>query len=65
MDRAELLDCMRDAAEALAEFRHILPAHSAAAHDQVEEARQHLDHAIALLRQAPPGRRVPRFRLGE
>jgi hypothetical protein len=64
MDRAELLDCMRDAAEALAEFRHIVPEHSAAAHDQVEEARQHLDCAIALLRKAPPSRR-PRFTIGE
>ena len=65
MDRAELLDCMRDAAKALAEFRHLLPEHSAAAHVQVEEARQHLDYAIALLRQAPPNRRRPRFTIGE
>jgi hypothetical protein len=64
MDRAELLDCMRDAAEALAEFRHLVPAHSAAAHNQVEEAREHLAQAIALLRQAPL-RRMPRFKIGE
>jgi hypothetical protein len=66
MDRHELLDCIREASEALAEFRHLLPQHSAAAHAQVEMARQHLDYAITLLRHAPTRShldvRAPRFR---
>jgi hypothetical protein len=65
MDRAELLNCMREAAEALAEFRFLLPQHSPEAHVQVEEARQHLHYAMALLGQGP--RQVddewPRLRL--
>jgi hypothetical protein len=52
MNLQELLNCMGEAAEALAEFRHVLPQHSPAAHSQVEAARQHFDHAIALLKQA-------------
>ena len=52
MDRAELLNCMEEAAEALAEFRHLLPQHSPEAHSQMEEARQHVDYAIALLTRA-------------
>jgi hypothetical protein len=69
MDRHELLDCIREASEALAEFRRVLPQHSAAAHAQVEMARQHLDYAITLLRHAPARDhvdvRAPRFRLGD
>jgi hypothetical protein len=53
MTRSELLRCMRDAAEALAEFRHLLPEHSPEANGQVEQAREHFDRAITLLRQAP------------
>jgi hypothetical protein len=69
MERHELLDCIREASEALAEFRHVLPQQSAAAHAQVEMARQHLDYAITLLRHAATHDRLdvraPRFRLGE
>ena len=55
MDRRELLHCLREAVDALAEFRHVLPAHSEAAHEEVERARRHLDDAIALLeRESPP-----------
>ena len=57
MDRRELLDCLREAIDALAEFRHVLPAHSLRAQGQVDEARQHLDQAVALLRREPPTHR--------
>jgi hypothetical protein len=53
MTRAELLESLREAAGALAEFRHLLPAHSPEAHVHVEEARQHVEFAIILL-EAPP-----------
>lgn len=53
MDQAELLSCMREAADALGEFRYLLPQHSPEAQGQVDEARQHLDYAITLLRHAP------------
>jgi hypothetical protein len=63
MDHHELLRCMRDAADALAEFRHLVPEHSAEAHSQVEAARQHFDYAIVLLKQAvaPDARPVMRL----
>ena len=54
MDRTELLDCLRAATDALAEFRHVLPAHSPTAQAQVDEARRHLDYAAALLELEPP-----------
>jgi hypothetical protein len=65
MDRAELLSCMREAADALAEFRHLLPQHSPEAHGQMEEARQHVDYAIALLTRTSPSEDdgPPRLRL--
>jgi hypothetical protein len=44
---------MWEAAEALAEFRHILPEHSPEANAEVELAREHFDRAIALLCKAP------------
>ena len=49
MNRDELLSCMREAAEALAEFRFLLPEHSQEAHGEVLEAREHFDQAIAIL----------------
>jgi hypothetical protein len=49
MNREELLDCMREAADALAEFRHLLPEHSEEAHGEVLEAREHVEQAIAIL----------------
>jgi hypothetical protein len=55
MDRDELVDCMHEAAEALAEFRHLVPRHSARAHVEVEAARRHFDHAVTLLRRAARG----------
>jgi t-SNARE complex subunit (syntaxin) len=70
MERAELLDCMEEAADALTELGDLVPPHSHEAQDQVEAARQHFDYAITLLRHAPAhrGRRAggpPGFRLGE
>jgi hypothetical protein len=59
MDKDELLDCMREAAEAIAEFRHHLPQHSPAAQAQVDEAGRHLDQAMTLLRQLPDGEGPP------
>ena len=49
MNREELLSCMREAAEALAEFRYLLPEHSEEANGEVLEAREHIDQAIAIL----------------
>jgi hypothetical protein len=53
---------LQHAADALAEFRHYVPRHSAAAHRQVEEARHCLEHAITLLRHAPGSGGPPRSR---
>lgn len=61
MTREELLSCMREAAEALAEFRHLLPEHSREANDQVTEAREHFDHAIAILEARGFGGRLMRL----
>jgi hypothetical protein len=52
---------MREAAEALAEFRHLLPEHSREANDQVTEAREHFDHAIAILEARGFGGRLMRL----
>jgi hypothetical protein len=50
MTRHELLDCMRDAVDALEEFQPIVSEHSPEARTQVAAARRHLEWAIALLR---------------
>lgn len=52
MDKTELISCMREAAAALAEFRHVLPEHSRGAYAQVLAARRHVERAVALLEQA-------------
>lgn len=49
MDKQEVISCMREAAAALAEFRHVLPEHSRGAYAQVLAARRHVERAIALL----------------
>jgi hypothetical protein len=49
MDAQELLSCMREAAAALAEFRHHLPYHSREAQHEVDEAREHMEYAILVL----------------
>lgn len=49
MDKQELLSCMREAAAALAEFRHVLPEHSRGAYAQMLAARRHVERAIALV----------------
>ena len=49
MDAKELLSCMREAAAALAEFRHHLPRHSPEAQREVDEAREHIEYAILVL----------------
>jgi hypothetical protein len=61
MNREELLNCMREAAEALAEFKHLLPEHSREAHTQVLEARQHFEYAITLLESPGADERVMRL----
>jgi hypothetical protein len=61
MTREELLSCMREAAEALAEFRHLLPEHSREANDQVIEAREHFANAIAILETRGFGGRLMRL----
>lgn len=63
MDRADLLDCMREAAAALAEFRHLLPAHSLEADRRVVEARRHFEHAIRIVEAS--GKGCPFMRLAE
>jgi hypothetical protein len=52
---------MREAAEALAEFRHLLPEYSAEANDQVLEAREHFENAIAILEARGFGGRLMRL----
>jgi hypothetical protein len=52
MDKKELISCMREAAAALAEFRHVLPEHSPGAYAQVLAARRHVERAVALLERA-------------
>ena len=52
MDRAELLGCMREAAGALAEFRHFLPVHCPKAVNHLEQALRHFDRALALCRES-------------
>jgi hypothetical protein len=49
MDKQDLISCMREAAAALAEFRHLLPEHSRDAYAQVEAARRHVNRAIDVL----------------
>ena len=61
MDREELLSCMREAAEALAEFRFLLPEHSEEAHGEVLEAREHFEEAIAILESRGFGGRLMRL----
>ena len=48
MDRVELLRCMREAADALAEFRHFLPVYCPEAMGHYEQALVHFDVALAL-----------------
>ena len=48
MDRVELLRCMRDAADALAEFRHFIPVYCPEAVGHLEQALRHFDVALAL-----------------
>jgi hypothetical protein len=64
MTRHELLDCMHEAVEALADFRPVLSEHSPEAQTQVSAAKRHLQWAIALLelRGADAARTSPRRR---
>lgn len=48
MDRVELVRCMREAAEALAEFRHFIPIYCPEAVEHLEQALRHFDVALAL-----------------
>lgn len=55
MDRVELLRCMREAAEALAEFRHLLPVYCPEAMEHYEQALLHFDVALALCERCASG----------
>ncbi len=48
MDRIELLRCMREAAGALAEFRHFLPVYCPEAVAHLEQALHHFELALQL-----------------
>jgi hypothetical protein len=48
MDRVELVRCMREAADALAEFRHFLHVYCPEAMAHYEQALLHFDVALAL-----------------
>lgn len=63
MDADEILTCMRHASEALAELQLILHEHSREAHREVEQAQQHFEYAISLLKRAGPHGGQPRMRL--
>jgi hypothetical protein len=49
MDKPELLGVMREALAAITELTEVLARHSPVANAQVIEAREHFEHAIALL----------------
>ena len=46
MDKQELIDCMREASQALAELARATPDE---ADEQILKARRHVDRAIAIL----------------
>ena len=49
MTKQELIDCVQDAVDALAEFRPLVSDYSPEAQTQIAVARRHLQLAIALL----------------
>ena len=55
MDRVELVRCMREAAEALAEFRHFIPLYCPEAVGHLEQALRHFDVALALCERSDCG----------
>ena len=59
MDKQEVISCMREAAAALAEFRHVLPEHSRGAYAQVLAAHRHVERAVALLELAADDQKEP------
>jgi hypothetical protein len=58
MTRDELLDCMREAAAALAELAAATPG---GAEEQILKACRHVDQAIALLTHAGEASSFPRL----